>query len=35
MNTAIFFALIALISFVLDKMKDGTPKNKIPKKPEN
>ena len=23
MNTAIFFALIALISFVLDKMKDG------------
>lgn len=26
MNTAIFFALIALISFVLDKMKDGKPK---------
>lgn len=26
MNTAIFFALIALISFVLDKMKDGNPK---------
>ena len=25
MNTAIFFALIALISFVLDKMKDGNP----------
>ena len=28
MNTAIFFALIALISFVLDKMKDGNPKKK-------
>ena len=27
MNTAIFFALIALISFVLDKMKDGNQKN--------
>ena len=26
MNTAIFFALIALISFVLDKMKDGNQK---------
>ena len=26
MNTAIFFALIALISFVLYKMKDGNPK---------
>ena len=26
MNTAIFFVLIALISFVLDKMKDGNPK---------
>ena len=26
MNTAIFFELIALISFVLDKMKDGKPK---------
>ena len=26
MNTAIFFVLIALISFVLDKMKDGKPK---------
>ena len=26
MNTVIFFALIALISFVLDKMKDGNPK---------
>ena len=26
MNTAIFFVLIALISFVLDKMKDGNQK---------
>ena len=26
MNTSIFFALIALISFVLDKMKDGNQK---------
>ena len=26
MNTAIFFALIALISFILDKMKDGNQK---------
>ena len=32
MNTAIFFALIALISFVLDKMKDGNQKKtKYPK----
>ena len=32
MNTAIFFALIALISFVLDKMKDGNPKKQNTKK---
>lgn len=32
MNTAIFFALIALISFVLDKMKDGNQKKQNTRK---